>query len=138
MFSISSVDSYLNDHSLFFCQISTGKFTLLTSPLLNLISKTTGRGIFSRFSNEIITPNLGLFFTYLTLVIPWSKRQLLINQPLQNQFKSSPATFSIVLKKSSGVGCLNAHRATYVLKALSKRSLPKICSLNIINPEEGL
>ena len=112
MLSISSVESYLNDQPIFFCQISTGKLTRLTFPLLNLISIITGIGIFSKFSIEITTPFVGSFFTYLTLVIPWSKRQLLMNQPLQNQFKSSPATFSIVLKKSSGVGCLNAHLAT--------------------------
>src|SRR5690606_33026236 len=110
--SISSVELCLKDQALFLCQTSTGNLTRVSCPLFVFTSKLTGIAIFSKFSIEITTPCLGSFLTYFIELIPWSKRQLYWNQPLQNQLKSSPATFSIVLKKSSGCGCLYAQRST--------------------------
>src|SRR3569833_147755 len=70
--------------------------------------------------------------------MPTSSLQLFRNQPFQNHCRLSPDTFSMVRKKSSGVGCLNAQRSIYVLKARSKRSGPSTCSRNKTRPALGL
>ena len=59
------------------------------------------------------------------------------NHPLQNQSKSTPEAFSIILKKSDGVGCLNIHVFEYSLKAKSNNSLPIIVSLKIFSATVG-
>jgi hypothetical protein len=70
-----------------------------------------------------------IIFYVFNCINPLVKTPIVLKPTSQNQLKSSPA-FSIVLKKSSGVGCLKAQRSISS-KAKSKRSGPNTCSRKI-------
>jgi hypothetical protein len=94
--------------TLYFLPDFNWQFNSFYLPTFVFTSRMIGIGIFE-ILNGNITSCFGSFFTYLIALT-------LVKTPLkptsQNQLKSSPATFSIVLKKSSGVGCLKAQRST--------------------------
>src|SRR5665213_1678107 len=101
-FSISEVEGYEKVHSPPLCQISTGIVNESFSPFFCSISNGTGSTIWSLFTKVINAPFFGSSSIYFTPVTPWSSFELVKNQPRQNQDRSSPPTFSIVLKKSHG------------------------------------
>src|SRR5690606_491148 len=133
-----SVDLSLKRQDVLRCHISTGSFFLIFSPDSVVASITTGIGNFCRLSMVITAPFLGSNPSYSTERTAWSNAQLFINQPRQNHARFSPVSFSIVRKKSSGVGCLYAQYSIYLRKALSKRSAPITSSRNSRMPYAGL
>ena len=59
-----------------------------------------------------------------TLSIPMSRTSLVYRKLRQNQERSSPVEFSMLRKKSPGVGCLNAQVLVYSRKPVSNSSGP--------------
>src|SRR5678816_1193097 len=99
-FAIADVDGYWNVHEPPRCHISAGNVRESFLPFSCSINNGTGNTICSLFTTVINAPFAGSFSTYFMSVTPWSSFELVINQPRQKYERSSPPTFSIVLKKS--------------------------------------
>src|SRR5699024_12778649 len=93
---------------IFHFHISMHIVLLMFIPLSVTASITKLKGILSKFSIVIRVPFAGSYPSYSTFFIAMSAAQFSRNQPFQNHERFSPVSFSIVRKKSSGVGCLYA------------------------------